>query len=90
MHLASVVQEVDHEFCQEAVSFNLVNNHQRELLEWITVQSGKNFSGFVKSVLYAHMKGASGGESATPSSEVMDWVVDSGSVGDEDAMKDIL
>ncbi len=35
------------------VVFNLDNPHQKELYEWCISQS-TNFSGFVKSVLFAH------------------------------------
>lgn len=42
-------------FVRRGVNFNVENEHQRKLVEWITRKSPKNFSGFVKSVLYAAM-----------------------------------
>jgi hypothetical protein len=38
---------------RKLVVFNVEDAHQRELLEWANASS-TNFSGFVKSVLFAH------------------------------------
>lgn len=42
------------QYVRKAVSFNINNAHQRELLDWAMARSNGNFSAFVKSVLYAH------------------------------------
>ncbi|CAM2950169.1 hypothetical protein PASE110613_09015 [Paenibacillus sediminis] len=70
-------------FVRKAVSFNVDNAHQRELYEWVTLQSVGNFSGYVKTVLYAAMTAKiSGAPMAT-------HVIASGD-DDSDAMNDIL
>ena len=43
------------DFKRRAVNFNVENEHQRTIYEWVTRKSPNNFSGFVKSVLYAAM-----------------------------------
>ncbi|MCT2195209.1 hypothetical protein M3G15_08650 [Paenibacillus sp. p3-SID1389] len=42
-------------FVRRGVNFNVENEHQWKLVEWVTRKSPRNFSGFVKSVLYAAM-----------------------------------
>ncbi|MDQ0254944.1 hypothetical protein J2S74_002326 [Evansella vedderi] len=39
------------------VSFNLDNPHQKKLSEFCDKEGGKNFSGFVKDVLFLYMNG---------------------------------
>lgn len=43
------------EYVRKAICFNVSNVHQRELLEWLMEQSGENFSGCVKTILYSVM-----------------------------------
>lgn len=77
-------------FARKAVSFNIENNHQRDLFEWVIAQSGKNFSGFVKSVLYAHMVAGKGGGSPTYRQEVSGFSASETVEDDKEAMNDIF
>lgn len=72
-------------YVRKAVSFNVDNAHQRELLEWLTLQSG-NFSGYVKTVLYAHMTNGNVNNRQAPTNLTVEITYD----GDADAMNDIL
>lgn len=42
-------------FVRKGVNFNVDNAHQNELLAWVMTESANNFSGYVKTVLYAAM-----------------------------------
>ncbi|MFC4103586.1 hypothetical protein [Paenibacillus xanthanilyticus] len=42
-------------YVRKAVCFNVDNNHQRELFEWVTSMCGDNFSGYAKALFYAEM-----------------------------------
>ena len=77
-------------FARKAISFNIENNHQRDLFEWVIAQSGKNFSGFVKSVLYAHMVAGKGGVSTTYSQDVSNFRASEKEENDAEAMNDIF
>ena len=68
-------------FIRKAVSFNLENVHQRDLYDWVSEQSKGNFSGYVKSVLYAHKMSRSLGAPA---------VIPTYAEDDLSAMNDIL
>lgn len=43
------------DFVRKGVNFNVDNAHQNELLAWVMAESANNFSGYVKTVLYATM-----------------------------------
>ncbi|KRE35659.1 hypothetical protein [Paenibacillus sp. Soil522] len=78
-------------FTRKAISFNIENNHQRDLFEWVIAQSGKNFSGYVKSVLYAHMVAGKGGVSSTACNQETSVFRVSEKVSDDtEAMNDIF
>jgi hypothetical protein len=77
-------------FARKAISFNIENNHQRDLFEWVIAQSGKNFSGFVKSVLYAHMVAGKGGVSTTYNQEISYLRASEKKGNDTEAMNDIF
>lgn len=77
-------------FARKAISFNIENNHQRDLFEWVIAQSGQNFSGFVKSVLYAHMVAGKSRVSTAYSQEVSDFNVSEKRGDDIVAMNDIF
>lgn len=47
-------------YVKRQIVFNTENTHQRELYEWVSAQSGGNFSGFVRTVLFAFKSGGGG------------------------------
>ncbi|MEK5396041.1 hypothetical protein [Paenibacillus sp. FSL K6-2859] len=42
-------------YVRKGVNFNVENEHQRKVFAWAKKKSPKNFSGFVKALLYAAM-----------------------------------
>lgn len=42
-------------YVRKGVNFNVDNEHQRKILEWAARKGRDNFSGFVKTILYAAM-----------------------------------
>lgn len=46
----------ENKYVRKGVNFNVDNPHQRVLYDWVTRQSKRNFSGYVKNVLFAQME----------------------------------
>jgi len=53
---------------RKQIAFNMDDAHQRDLHDWVMSKT-TNFSGFVKSVLFAQMAGTSG---VAESTEIID------------------